>query len=94
MTALLTLATPTLASDLALPPQARIILAHLEAGKEITSAKAMLVYHIARLSDCILKIRDAGHEVITEMRTDEVGARYASYRLYQGVLKTSAQAVH
>ncbi|UGA46831.1 helix-turn-helix domain-containing protein [Bradyrhizobium quebecense] len=77
----LTLGSPTLASDLSLPPQARIILAHLEAGKDITASQSMLVYHIYRLSDCILKIRDAGYDILTTMRKDEVGGKYASYSL-------------
>lgn len=77
----MTLGTTSLANDISLPRQARIILAHLEAGKHITNSKAMLVYHISRLSDCILKIRRAGHDVRTEMREDEVGGKYASYYL-------------
>jgi hypothetical protein len=81
----MTIGIPTLASDLSLPRQARIILAHLEQGKEITASKAMLVYHICRLSDCILKIRRAGYIIDTEMREDEVGGRYAAYSLW-GVL--------
>lgn len=83
----MTLGTPSLATDLSLPPQARVILAHLEAGKHITNSKAMLVYHISRLSDCVLKIRRAGHDVRTVMREDEVGGRYASYYLARAVRK-------
>lgn len=79
---MMTLGTPTLANDLRLPLQARTILAHLEAGKEITQSKAMLVYHICRLSDCILKIRRAGYIIDTDMREDEVGGKYAAYSLY------------
>jgi hypothetical protein len=77
----MTLGTTTLASDLRLPPQARKILAHLEAGKTITPAKSLTIYSIYRLSDCILKIRRAGHCVITENRQDEQGHKYAKYRL-------------
>ena len=79
--ATMVLDTPNLASDLSLPPQARKILGHLEAGKSITNSKAMLVYHITRLSDCIFKIRNAGHDVETTMRTAEVGGKYAQYSL-------------
>ncbi len=78
----LTLGSPSLASDLSLPKQARIILAHLESGKSITNSKAMLVYHITRLSDCIFKLRNAGYVIDTEMRADEVGGKYASYSLW------------
>jgi hypothetical protein len=77
----LTLGVTSLASDLSLPPQARTILAHLEAGKTITPMKSLNVYSIYRLSDCILKIRDAGHDVITEVVRDEGGKKYAKYYL-------------
>ena len=77
----MTLGTSSIASDLTLPPQTRKILAHLEAGKNITNFEAMLVYHIARLSDCIFKLRNAGYDIKTDIRRDEVGAKYASYAL-------------
>jgi hypothetical protein len=77
----ITLGTPNIATDLSLPPQARKILAHLEKGKSITPMEAMIVYHISRLSDCILKIRRAGYNVQMDERKDEVGARYARYTL-------------
>lgn len=78
---MLTLGTPTLASDLKLPPQARKILAHLKQGKTITPVEALIVYNIYRLSDCIMKIRRAGHDVQMEMRQDEQGHKYARYKL-------------
>lgn len=77
----MTLSVPTLANDISLPYQARVILGHLEAGKHITSSKAMLVYHISRLSDCVFKLRNAGYDVRKVMREDEVGGKYASYFL-------------
>jgi hypothetical protein len=77
----ITLGTPSLATDLSLPPQARKILSHLEKGKSITPMEAMIVYHISRLSDCIFKIRNAGYNVECETRKDEVGAKYARYTL-------------
>lgn len=81
MTEIMTLGTNTLASDLRLPPQPRKILAHLEAGKTITPSKALTIYSIYRLSDCIFKIRAAGHYVITENCVDEQGHKYAKYRM-------------
>jgi Helix-turn-helix domain len=57
------------------------ILSHLLKGKDITNNESMLVYHIYRLSDCIHKIREAGYEVVTEIKKDEVGGKYSSYRL-------------
>lgn len=77
----LTLGVTSLASDLNLPPQARTILAHLEAGKAITPLKAQNVYNIWRLSDVIYKIRNAGHDVLTDDRKDESGKKYGMYYL-------------
>lgn len=71
----------TLANDLLLPPQAKTILRHLEKGKTITPLESLMVYSIARLSDCILKIRDAGHDVLMEMCKDERGHKYGKYSL-------------
>lgn len=77
----MTLGTTSLSTDLKLPPQARRILAHLERGKTITPMESMIVYSIYRLSDCIFKIRKAGHNVVREDRVDEQGHKYARYSL-------------
>jgi hypothetical protein len=81
MSETLTIGTTNFASDLRLTPQARKILAHLKSGKTITNAESMLVYHIYRLSDCILKIRRAGYDVKLTIKRDGVGGKYASYKL-------------
>lgn len=81
MSETLTIGTPSFADDLRLPPQARKILAHLKEGNTITNAESMLVYHIYRLSDCILKIRRAGYDVDMTVKQDRVGGKYASYKL-------------
>lgn len=71
----------TLANDLKLPPQAKTILRHLERGKTITPMESLIVYGIYRLSDCIYKIRNAGHDVLTVDRQDERGKKYGEYKL-------------
>jgi Helix-turn-helix domain len=78
---MMTLANSTLANDLRLPPQAKTILRHLEKGKSITPMESLIVYGIYRLSDCILKIRRAGHDVLTYDRQDERGKKYGEYSL-------------
>jgi hypothetical protein len=78
----MTIGTPNLASDLGLPLQARKILAHLETGKTITQNESMLVYHVARLSDVIFKLRNAGYDIKMTMKVDGVGGKYASYMLF------------
>lgn len=83
MTDIMTIGNSTLANDLKLPPQAKTILRHLEKGKSISLMESLFVYKISRLSDCIFKIRNAGHDVITTMRVDEGGKEYARYSMYK-----------
>jgi DNA invertase Pin-like site-specific DNA recombinase len=80
-TGTLTLAKPSLAGDLRITPQARKILAHLEAGKSITPTEALVVYSISRLASCIGEIRKAGYDVLTEHRRDETGHKYGRYTM-------------
>jgi hypothetical protein len=81
MTDIMTLGNSTLANDLKLPPQAKTVLRHLEKGKTISPLEALMVYGIYRLSDCIFKIRNAGHDVHTHDRVDERGRKYGEYQL-------------
>lgn len=81
MSETLTIGTPNLANDLTLAPQVRKILAHLETGKTITNNESMLVYHVSRLSDVILKLRRAGYDISMTMKVDGIGGKYASYKL-------------
>ena len=83
MTDIMTIGNSTLANDLKLPPQAKTILRHLEKGKSITPMESLIVYGIYRLSDCIFKLRNAGHDILTADRTDERGKKYGEYRLNQ-----------
>ena len=77
----MTIGTPNLANDLTLAPQVRKILAHLLTGKTITNNESMLVYHVSRLSDVILKLRRAGYKIVMTMKVDGIGGKYASYKL-------------
>jgi hypothetical protein len=83
MTDTMTLGNSTLANDLKLPPQCKTILRHLEKGKSISLMESLLVYQISRLSDVIFKLRNAGHDVLTDMRVAESGKEYARYSLNQ-----------
>ncbi len=72
----------TLANDLALTPQSRAVLRHLEKrGKTITPLEALGVYGIFRLAARIREIREAGHDVITHNRRYPNGKRYGEYQL-------------
>ncbi len=73
---------PTVASDLRLTPQAKTVLRHLKKRGSISPAEALIVHGISRLAACIHEIRKrAGYRVATEMRQDEHGHKYASYKL-------------
>lgn len=61
--------------------QPQIVREHLQQGKAITPAQALLVYGISRLAPAIERLRDSGMAIDTTMREDEVGKRYASYSL-------------
>jgi hypothetical protein len=73
--------TTDLTTDINLAPQCRTILTHLKRGKTITNNESMLVYGIYRLSDVINKLRNKGYDIETEVKRDEVGRRYSSYKL-------------
>lgn len=77
----MTIGNSTLANDLKLSPQCKTILRHLEKGKSITLMESLMVYSISRLSDVIFKIRNAGHDVICDIRHDERGHEYGRYTL-------------
>lgn len=77
----ITLGVPSIAKDLKLKPQARKVLAHLLAGKNITPLKAQNVYGVYRLAASIREIRLAGYNVVTNLKKDEGGHQYAKYTL-------------
>lgn len=78
-----TIGTPNYAADLRLGPQCRKILAHMKERGTITNMESFGVYHVSRLSDVIMKLRHAGYNIITTMKEDGVGGKYASYKLVQ-----------
>lgn len=61
--------------------QTEQILTHLRAGRDLTILEAIGVYRIFNLKARINELRKGGHSIVTEMRTDATGKRYASYRL-------------
>ena len=85
MTDTFTIGTASFAGDLSLRPQTRKVLAHLLQGKDLTPLKAMAVYHIRNIADCIMELRKNGYDISTERAVDEVGGRYVHYRLVKKV---------
>jgi hypothetical protein len=92
MSETLTIGTPNLANDLTLAPQVRKILAHLLTGKTITNNESMLVYHVSRLSDVVLKLRRAGYDIQMTMKVDGIGVLQAGEDTRRLLQATAASA--
>lgn len=70
------------------------VLAHINAGKSITPAIALVVYGIYRLSSVIEDIRHTGVKVDCLIKYDETGKQYGEYRLRRPItLKAKVQVV-
>jgi hypothetical protein len=66
---------------IALTPQARIALSHLQKVGSITNVEANAVHRIRSLSRRITEIQDAGFPVHKEFKRDATGQRYVRYSL-------------
>lgn len=71
----------SLAATLKMYPQTRKVLAHLEQRGSISPLEAFGTYRITRLAARIKELRDVGFNIVTDMREDAAGTRYASYQL-------------
>lgn len=71
----------TIATALKLQPSRRKVLAHLEEYGNISPRDALITYGIARLAPCIFDLREAGYNIVTEMRKDAADHPYARYFL-------------
>lgn len=57
------------------------VLRHLNAGLPITPHEAALSYGLMRLGAVIYNLKRQGHSIVSELKTDLTGTRYASYKL-------------
>ena len=62
-------------------PQSTTILKHLQQAGHITPVEAATVYKARHLPSKIFEIKQAGYGVVTTMKKDLTGQRYASYSL-------------
>ena len=62
-------------------PQSTTILKHLQVAGHITPVEAATVYKARHLPSKIFEIKQAGYDVVTTMKKDLTGQRYASYSL-------------
>lgn len=78
----ITVASPSIADDLRITPQARSVLSYIKKHGRISPAKADRVFGITRLASCIHEIRQkAGYTVTTTIKRDEQGHKYSEYKL-------------
>ena len=62
--------------------QNELILNHLRDGNSITPITALKKFNCFRVGARIKNLRDAGHDIVTDMIEDpKTNKRYASYRL-------------
>jgi hypothetical protein len=57
------------------------VAGHLVGKKSITSWKAIELYQATRLADIIFTLKQQGWDIITTMRYEPDGTRYAVYQL-------------
>lgn len=63
-----------------------MVLAHLKSGKSITGMQAIDLFDYYRLSDGILKLREAGYKIETRMlKNPKTGTRYGEYHMTEKV---------
>lgn len=62
------------------PSQAAEILAHLRAGKSISSLEALDLFGCYRMGARIAELRAAGHDIVTTIEKRQ-GKKWARYRL-------------
>lgn len=75
--------------------QTQRIRKHLEDGKTITPAIAIAVYGIFRLAAVVNDLRNMGVEIDAVIKHDEMGKKYAEYRLRKAItLRGKVQVRH
>lgn len=70
-----------IARALQMSPQARTVLYHLNREGSISPLEAAAVHSVHRLAARILELRKQGFHVVTDLRRDYEGHRYARYSL-------------
>jgi hypothetical protein len=63
------------------PNQSALILAYMQRGQRIDAMKALSMFRCFRLAARIGELREAGHDIKTEMVDNHNGGRHAEYYL-------------
>jgi hypothetical protein len=57
------------------------VLAHLFTRGSLTNVEAQAIYRIRQLPARIFDLKRKGHKIVTDIRSDPTGQRYARYSL-------------
>jgi len=73
----------TMTAELRLKPLGKKVLHYMRTRGAISPLVAFSTYGTMRLAACIHDLREAGFEIVTTIKEDEEGDKYASYRLIE-----------
>jgi len=73
----------TMTTELRLKPLGKKVLNYMRTRGAISPLVAFSTYGTMRLAACIHDLREAGFTIITTMKEDEEGDKYASYSLVE-----------
>jgi hypothetical protein len=62
-------------------PQAALVLRHLQTQGHITPVEAAMVHRIRHLPSKVFELKRSGYPVVTALKVDMTGQRYARYTL-------------
>lgn len=62
-------------------PMSELILTHLKHSGSISNVEAQALYRCRALPRRIADLKESGHRIVSVMKRDETGQRYARYML-------------
>jgi hypothetical protein len=66
------------------PNQSALILAYMQRGQRIDAMRALSMFRCFRLAARIGELREAGHDIKTDMVDNQNGGRHAEYWMDNG----------
>lgn len=64
-----------------LSPQQQEVLEHLLTHDHLTPLEATFLYRVRQLATVVFYLKEKGFNIVTTMKTDSTGRRYARYAL-------------
>ena len=75
-----TLLILTIKESVLKPSKTQKVLHHLKSGKSISPLEALGLYGSFRLAAVVHSLKKRGYDIITDIKTDMNGSRYAQYQ--------------